>query len=535
RERFVQPLDPDKLADFNHYLEMRAKEVQRLMPAAAGNLLIAQQRDKHRYARVRSGGYKPAFSRFEAGDYVYITERNRTNTLQVPTRENVLRVISVTPAGVATLKGRCGTERKENVTNLKPCHLPDLDPIVDVRLAVPSVDLACEVCGFPDQEESMLLCDSCGTGWHMHCLRPAVTKIPKGAWICSECSEAGVKVEDVERKELPAAPQVKAKPFPGAAQRRRDQVAASFDGRRVRRAFKDPVTLEKTSRDGTARYKGGGAGRQSYDIVYDDGLVETVSPSVVRRHLLQVEQPPAKALMTARSELPEQWDLREPAGVKRALALLMPGTQPTETLLARLAKRVPGGAAFLQRPGQPTPGQPECVETADEEIRPLLDTVDLSRCAGVLDPWTGKGNVARVLRKHGLLVHCNDVNPSHPADRHEDALQPDFYRRVLELWPYDAIVCSPLFALLDLALPLAVLFAPVVAMHVPGHFVTDAHDARRRYLKGLAKEGRLSLIMGLPRGRMGRRCMWIVVFASRSLRDKMLHEDARMDGAWVLS
>ncbi|GIL83540.1 hypothetical protein Vretifemale_12326 [Volvox reticuliferus] len=238
---------------------------------------------------------------------------------------------------------------------------PSADPIVDVRLVVPSVDLACEVCGFTDQEESMLLCDSCGTGWHMHCLRPAVTRVPKGTWICSECSEAGVKAEDVETKELPTAPQVKAKPFPGAAQWRRDQVAASFDGRRVRRAFKDPVTLEKTTRDGTARYKGGGAGRQSYDIMYDDGLVETVSPSVVRRHLLQSEHSPAKTLATAHDELPEQWDLREPAGVKRALALLMPGTQPTEALLARLVNRVPGGAAFLQNSSQPTPGQPECV------------------------------------------------------------------------------------------------------------------------------------------------------------------------------
>ena len=38
-------------------------------------------------------------------------------------------------------------------------RLSKLDPIEDPRLAVPPADLACELCGFPDQAEVMLLCD----------------------------------------------------------------------------------------------------------------------------------------------------------------------------------------------------------------------------------------------------------------------------------------------------------------------------------------------------------------------------------------
>ena len=168
------------------------------------------------------------------------------------------------------------------------------------------------------------------------------------------------------------------------------------------------------------------------------------------------------------------------------------------------------------------------------ELAPLLQVVDFSKCTGVLDPWSGTGTVARVFRQKGYMTYRNDVFTGHEAERHEDALQPGFYRRVQDVWSYDAIVASPWFAMLDLALPLAVSFAPVVAFHVPGHYVTDVHDVRRGYLQSLAKAGRLALIMGLPRGRMGKRCMWVVVFASRCLRKQMLRTSEAVDGPWVM-
>ena len=94
----------------------------------------------------------------------------------------MLRVVEVSGEGVATLLGRCGTERKEHINNLAPCHLPDLDPVIDPRLAVPAYDLACELCGFADQGDKMLLCDGCGTGWHLYCLRPVLKSVPQGTW-----------------------------------------------------------------------------------------------------------------------------------------------------------------------------------------------------------------------------------------------------------------------------------------------------------------------------------------------------------------
>ncbi|PNH09905.1 hypothetical protein TSOC_003437 [Tetrabaena socialis] len=48
-------------------------------------------RDRHCYAILRSGSYVPRVKRFEPGNYVYVLQRNRFSTLQLPTLEHVLR------------------------------------------------------------------------------------------------------------------------------------------------------------------------------------------------------------------------------------------------------------------------------------------------------------------------------------------------------------------------------------------------------------------------------------------------------------
>ena len=46
----------------------------------------------------------------------------------------------------------------------------------------------CEACGRDDDEDSMLLCDSCDRGYHMTCLTPPLLDVPEGSWFCPECS-----------------------------------------------------------------------------------------------------------------------------------------------------------------------------------------------------------------------------------------------------------------------------------------------------------------------------------------------------------
>ena len=182
---------------------------------------------------------------------------------------------------------------------------------------------------------------------------------------------------------------------------------------------------------------------------------------------------------------------------------------------------MPGQRHFLQTDDQPRPHQPECVETHPHEVEPLLSAVDFGTCHWVLDPWAGTKGVAAAFRQRGITCVTNDINPVHRTDTHCDALQPSWYLGFYNRGnPPDAIVTSPWFRLLDLALPLAVLYATkVAALHVPGHYITDAHPARVRYLHTLHRQGRLAIIVALPRKHMGRRCLWIVVFASRTLRN----------------
>ncbi len=101
----------------------------------------------------------------------------------------------------------------------------------------------------------------------------------------------------------------------------------------------------------------------------------------------------------------------------------------------------------------------------------------------------------------------------------------------------DVIVTSPWFAVLDLALPLAVEAAQVAAcIHVPGHYMASGLGPRYAYLRQLQHCNRLVVLLGLPCGPMGWRCTWIVVFNYAALRAKLLrsvwqHADGSMLGA----
>ena len=46
---------------------------------------------------------------------------------------------------------------------------------------------ACQLCHHARDEDKLLLCDSCDRGFHMYCLKPALTHVPRGDWFCPEC------------------------------------------------------------------------------------------------------------------------------------------------------------------------------------------------------------------------------------------------------------------------------------------------------------------------------------------------------------
>eukprot|EP01119_Soliformovum_irregulare_P013651 TRINITY_DN365_c2_g1_i5.p1 TRINITY_DN365_c2_g1~~TRINITY_DN365_c2_g1_i5.p1 ORF type:complete len:802 (-),score=223.32 TRINITY_DN365_c2_g1_i5:464-2869(-) len=58
----------------------------------------------------------------------------------------------------------------------------------------------CDLCAGMEDEEHMLLCDSCDKGFHMYCLNPPLSSVPTGDWICQSCQPTLEPVEAHSRK-----------------------------------------------------------------------------------------------------------------------------------------------------------------------------------------------------------------------------------------------------------------------------------------------------------------------------------------------
>ena len=211
--------------------------------------------------------------------------------------------------------------------------------------------------------------------------------------------------------------------------------------------------------------------------------------------------------------LPLQWDLTQPQKLSEALQLLMPGTY-TQAHLRRISNSIQqalqgaeSGKAYMHVP------------TVVAEVQALLSQVDFSFCGKFLDPFAGTGTIGRCFSRVGYSVISNDLCQKWEVDSHEDALQPAFY----EQQAAEAIITSPPFDQADLVVPLLAEMAAMVAVvHVSGSWISSPTAARQRWLQSLAAQGRVQVLLGLPRGPAGRRCAWVLIFKSSQLRAQML-------------
>ncbi len=46
----------------------------------------------------------------------------------------------------------------------------------------------CKICRKKGDDSKLLLCDECNQPFHLFCLRPALTTVPKGEWKCPACA-----------------------------------------------------------------------------------------------------------------------------------------------------------------------------------------------------------------------------------------------------------------------------------------------------------------------------------------------------------
>ena len=475
------------------------------------NLLIAQHRDQHRYARVRAGGYKPRFRSFQVGDYVYVLLRNQVNTLQLPARETVLRIANITDQGVATLIGRDGTAVKEHVSNLVPCHLQDLDPIVDPRISVPPLDLPCEVCAFPGDESKMLICDGCGTGWHMYCLSPPIARLPPGTWACPDCHAACVTPAAIDQRAA-AQPREPAKPSPflSADARRRLAQAQALDGRNCLRTVKDPATGRSRELRGALHFLGAEARPHPLEAAYTDGTTERLNLRSARTLVEAAEKAAAwrgrvTMALSSSLSLPDTWDVTS-AGARGAALL-------------KLCSVVELAASVPDRLSAPPSGTPPSAAALDA----LLAHLDLSRSPSLLDPCPGDGSLPAALRARGYHVCAYEAWPDSPPDAAaRGALQPSLYRDLAtpQCWH---VVSAPSADILPMWLPLVIAMVPVVAAFIPRSWTVAPSPAWSKLLSALSEDERLAIVTGSPDGfTCGQPGAWVVVFSDRELRGKLM-------------
>jgi hypothetical protein len=163
----------------------------------------------------------------------------------------------------------------------------------------------------------------------------------------------------------------------------------------------------------------------------------------------------------------------------------------------------------------------------------------------VFDPWAGCGSVMAALEPWGAMVITNDIDVRHGCHLSGDALGDVVYetawggRHVAAPGRVRCIVTSPWFGLLDLAIPVMLRHAAVVCVQVPHTFLADGPQPRLLWLQTLADAGRLHVVVGAgPRNPVvGRRALWLVVFRSNTVRQRLINPDLERHCAtfhWVL-
>eukprot|EP00775_Hariotina_reticulata_P015075 gene15075-biopygen1060 len=270
----IPDVDYDNPAAAAQDLVTRKNKLKLHVPAAMENLAIAQHRDQLRYLQSRDPTYKPKLKHFHVGDFVHVQQLQRNSTLQPRAQPVIYRVTEVKDTGVLLLQGKCGRTVSMHMSHCAPCHLPGIDSSIDPRLAEDTEEAVCEICGTDEHEDKLLLCDLCTLGFHTFCLRPALTSVPGGVWLCPICVQQGFTVADAEERaqkrqellERDAGPVI----FPNAAMKRRDQDAAGKDGRLVQKVFFDPSIGQPRPYWGRVHFKGPLARPDYYLVMWED-------------------------------------------------------------------------------------------------------------------------------------------------------------------------------------------------------------------------------------------------------------------------
>ena len=391
------------------------------------------------------------------------------------------------------------------------------------------VNLKCEVCRLTNEDESkgfvMLLCDACNTGWHMHCLTPPLTKVPDGGWFCPRCAN---------EHEAPT-----------------QSGALQLEGRQV------VTTDAKVPRIGVVLPNDNTKGRPYLIVFGDSRPALSWTRAQVLQHMLprhaddQTVTDKVKSLTTAKSrrrlmcakaQKQEAYAFR-PIETRQDLEGFLHTMMPGEWAAAHITglhnqivkqdgqfkvlhKMLRTGKIHkLRREDVHTSGFKETLKTSREivqrtgiqtvctmksEVEALTAVINFKALRKAADPWAGGGSIARHMP---IPVISGDRNPVYWWLRSHDALQHEVVDAIASDHMTDAVVTSPQFSLLDIAIPrLEQAKCKVTCIHVPGHYFHNMPSPRRDYIARLSREQRIMSLQCRDIGPLGRRCTWLLIF-----------------------
>ena len=221
------------------------------------------------------------------------------------------------------------------------------------------------------------------------------------------------------------------------------------------------------------------------------------------------------------SELPDRYYCGNRTDLEKVLQLLMPGYwNPTTITKRALAYDEVLRSARL-----------ECHATQKEDVHRLVRAINWEAIvAPVMDCWCGTGTIRTVLEQQGVPVVQNDLDCMVDADYHWDSLAITTWSKWKAEGVAGVVVTSPWFGMLDVAMPLMSVYAEVVLVHVPGHWLFNLTvKPREHWLKELQRQGRLCIIPNLPSQSAGIwRCAWICIFRTRQDRQRIMRDGHRL-------
>lgn len=78
----------------------------------------------------------------------------------------------------------------DNVECLSSEAKKEMEDILEHANEIPKApwdEGVCKICGIDKDDDNVLLCDKCDSGYHTYCLNPPLARIPEGNWYCPSC------------------------------------------------------------------------------------------------------------------------------------------------------------------------------------------------------------------------------------------------------------------------------------------------------------------------------------------------------------